>query len=218
MPKAMVEALWAFLPDVVALFPPGLGMMLAAAFIQGGSYFSAWRHEFVGSLLMIAFTFSAGKWIGGDSIHVAWTAHFLGVIASDFLAGGPHVNPAVTMSMWCLGKCSYTEAYVRVAGQIGGGLVSFPLYHAISEAMKWTPFGGPEFNTPASSDSVVEGFMSEATASFLLMFVIYILNWELNFGKQHYIIKQSLTAIAIRALIEFFPTCGPAMNPVSLRQ
>jgi glycerol uptake facilitator-like aquaporin len=40
------------------------------------------------------------------------------------------------------------------------------------------------------------------------------LNWEFHFGKFHYIIKQSLTAIAIRALIEAFPTAGPAMNPM----
>lgn len=46
------------------------------------------------------------------------------------------------------------------------------------------------------------------------MFVIYILNWELNFGTHHYIIKQSLTAISIRILIESFPTAGPAMNPM----
>ncbi len=46
------------------------------------------------------------------------------------------------------------------------------------------------------------------------MFAIYILNWEINFGTYHYIIKQTLTAVAIRALIEFFPTAGPAMNPM----
>jgi len=36
----------------------------------------------------------------------------------------------------------------------------------------------------------------------------------MNFGSFHYIIKQTLTAVAIRALIEFFPTAGPAMNPM----
>jgi len=28
------------------------------------------------------------------------------------------------------------------------------------------------------------------------------------------VIKQTLTAVAIRALIEFYPTAGPAMNPM----
>jgi glycerol uptake facilitator-like aquaporin len=180
--------------------------------------------------------------------------------------GGQHVNPAVTVSMWALNKCSYTEGFVRIAGQMGGGLVAFPLFHFVSEQLGLTPFGGPEF----SQDNDAEAFVSEFVASFLLMWVIYIvstkparqqlekyclcqpglrnnlftscslsiilnalickffrwfdstflttprtqLNWEFNFGKYHYIIKQFLTAVAIRALIEFFPTAGPAMNPM----
>lgn len=36
----------------------------------------------------------------------------------------------------------------------------------------------------------------------------------MHFGKYHYIIKQTLTAAAIRTLIELFPTAGPAMNPM----
>lgn len=40
------------------------------------------------------------------------------------------------------------------------------------------------------------------------------LNWEFEFGKYHYWIKQFLTAVAIRVLIEVFPTAGPAMNPM----
>ena len=48
----------------------------------------------------------------------------------------------------------------------------------------------------------------------LLMILIYTLNWELNFGKYHYWIKQTLTAIGIRYLIETFPTAGPAINPM----
>ena len=121
------------------------------------------------------------------------------------------MNPGVTCTMFALGKCSYTEAYVRIAAQLGGGLVAFPLYHAISETMKWTPFGGPEFDM---QNKVIEASISECTATFFLLIAIYILNWELHFGKYHYIIKQSLTAVAIRALIEFFPTAGPAMNPM----
>jgi glycerol uptake facilitator-like aquaporin len=214
MVNAYVVSLSAFLTNLAGLTPPGLGMSVAAAFVQGGEYLASFRSEFVGTLLMVACTFSAGKWIGGESMRMAWTSHFLGVIAADFFGGGPHVNPAVTMSMWCLGKCSYTEAYVRVAGQLGGGLIAFPLFHAISDAMKLVPFGGPEFNVPDDMDHAVEAFLSESMATFSLMFVIYILNWELHFGANHYIIKQSLTAICIRALIEFFPTAGPAMNPM----
>ncbi|KAI2499092.1 MIP aquaporin-like protein [Fragilaria crotonensis] len=99
--------------DVFNYIPPGVFVAFAAAFLVEGKYFKQFRQEFVGTFLMIACTFSAGKWVGKDSIEVAWTAHFLGVIAADYFGGGPHVNPAVTLSMFCLGKASYTEAYIR---------------------------------------------------------------------------------------------------------
>lgn len=65
---------------------------------------------------------------------------------ADFIGGGPHVNPAVTVSMFTLGKCTYTDAFVRISAQLGGGLVAFPIFHAVANAMEWEPFGGPEFN------------------------------------------------------------------------
>lgn len=213
----MVQAiitLSTFLRDMVPYIPPGIIPTMATAWLENGKYFHAFRHEFVGTLIMIVCTFSAGKWIGKESIRVAWSSHLLGVIAADYMSGGPHVNPAVTTSMFTLGKCTYTEAFVRVSAQFAGGLVAFPLFHAISDTMKWEPFGGPEFHMENDDDHAAEAFLSEFSATFLLCFVIYILNWEMHFGTFHYIIKQSLTAIAIRALIELFPTAGPAMNPM----
>ena len=78
--------------------------------------------------------------------------------------------------MWALNKCSYTEGFVRIAGQMGGGLVAFPLFHFASEQLGLTPFGGPE----ASHENYAEAFVSEFVASFLLMWVIYIVSTETN--------------------------------------
>jgi len=162
---------------------------------------------------MIACTFSAGKWIGVDSLHINWLAHAVGVVSSDYFAGGPHVNPAVSVAMWSLGKVSYTETYIRIAAQMGGGLVAFPLYRTFSNAMGLNALGGPEFN-PLDDDDGSSSAFSEFSATFLLCVVVFVVNWELNFGKYHYWIKQSLTAVAIRYLIEVFPMAGPAMNPM----
>lgn len=192
------------------MFGPGLIISVAAGCVEHRKYWSAYVKEFIGTLLMVVFTFSAGKWIGADDLIVAWSAHAVGVVLADYIGGGQHVNPAVTVSMWALDKCSYTEAFVRIAGQMGGGLVAFPLFHYIAVTLSMTPFGGPEF----VKENDVDAFVSEFAATFLLMWAIYILNWEFNFGSYHYIIKQTLTAVAIRALIEFFPTAGPAMNPM----
>ena len=198
--------------DKAALYsPPGLILSVMSAFLVDGKYVAAYRHEFIGTLLMIAFTFSAGKWIGVDTWQVAWLSHAMGVIAADKIGGGAQVNPAVSVSMWCLGKVDgYTELYVRVMGQMGGGLIAFPIYQYLAQTLSWNPLGGPDF----SYDDVDDAFLSEFLATILLCIAIYALNWELNFGTYHYWIKQTLTAVVIRLLIEVFPTAGPAMNPM----
>jgi len=208
--KPFVPTLKNVFDDVIAFSPTGLILSVAAGLVEHQKYWSVYVKEFIGTLLMISFTFCPGKWIGQDDITIAWSAHVVGVILADYIGGGQHVNSAVTVSMTALGKNTYTEGFVRIAGQMGGGLVAFPLFNYISEQLNLTPFGGPEF----SQDNDVDAFLSEFLASFLLMWVIFILNWEFNFGKYHYIIKQTGTAVAIRALIEFFPTAGPAMNPM----
>lgn len=214
MVQAVVELISSFTKETVNIVPPCLLVFAASAFIDDGKYLRAFRQEFIGTIRMIAFTFSAGKWFGENSMMLAWTSHFIGVVAADYIGGGPHVNPACTLSMWCLGKCSYTEAYVRVAAQMGGGLVAFPLFHAVSMSMGWTPFGGPEFSLKDGTDHAVDAFLSEFSAMVGLLFLIYTVNWEIDFGTYHYWIKQSLTAMGIRALIELFPTAGPAINPM----
>ena len=213
MVKTLVETFSDSLHSFVDFLPPGLVLSLLTAFVGEGRYVEAFRHEFVGTLLMVVCTFSAGKWVGKDSMYTAWGAHALGVVSADYIGGGPQVNPAVTVGMWSLGKVSYTEGFVRIAAQRGGGLVAFPLFHAVSEAFEMTPFGGPEFDIHSKSEAI-EGFLSEFCATALLMWAIFLLNWEFHFGSYHYIIKQTLTAVAIRTLIEGFPTAGPAMNPV----
>ena len=213
MVKTLVETFSDSLHSFVDFLPPGLVLSLLTAFVGEGRYVEAFRHEFVGTLLMVVCTFSAGKWVGKDSMYTAWGAHALGVVSADYIGGGPQVNPAVTVGMWSLGKVSYTEGFVRIAAQLGGGLVAFPLFHAVSEAFEMTPFGGPEFDIHNKSEAI-EGFLSEFCATALLMWAIFLLNWEFHFGSYHYIIKQTLTAVAIRTLIEGFPTAGPAMNPV----
>ena len=168
MPLLVVEEFGAFLKDLISYIPPGLGLALPVAFIEGGRYLQSFRAEFIGTLLMIGCTFSAGKWIGKDNRDVAWLSHYLGVITSDYVGGGPHVNPAVTMSMFTLGKVTYTEGFVKIAGQISGGLIAFPLYHAISNALELTPFGGPEFNMDSKTEFATAAAWLGSTSAELM--------------------------------------------------
>jgi len=143
-----------------------------------------------------------------------WAAHALGVIAADKIGGGPQVNPAVSTSMYALGKVGYTEYFVRVAGQMAGGLVAFPLFLVFSNKLSLNALGGPAFSGTTASAASDDAMYAEFTSTFLLCIAIYALNWEINFGKMHYWIKQLLTAVVIRVLIQAFPQAGPAMNPM----
>jgi len=163
---------------------------------------------------MIFLTFSPGKWIGVDSLALAWSAHAVGVVASDYIAGGPHVNPAMSLAMFSLGKCSYTEMYVRMAASCAGGLVAFPLFLYFSDTLGWEQLGGPEYSPTDDKDDFSKAFMNEFFSFFFLAIMIFVLNFELNFGKHHYWIKQPMTAVGIRYLIQVFGLTGPAMNPM----
>lgn len=209
-----ISSVSAFFDSISKYFPPGLVLGCSAAFLADGKYFDPWLAEFGGTLLMIFLTFSPGKWIGVDSLPLAWVSHAVGVVASDYLAGGPHVNPAVSLAMFSLGKCDYTEMYVRMAASMAGGLVAFPLFLYFSDSLGWVPLGGPEYSATDDKDDFSSAFLNEFFSMFFLLIMIYVLNFELNFGKYHYWIKQPLTAIGIRYLIEVFGLTGPAMNPM----
>lgn len=196
-----------------ALLPPGLILTLLTIPLVDSKHLKTYTAEFIGTIIMVGLTFSPGKWIFADSLYLAWAVHSIGVVAADKLGGGQHVNPAVSVVMYSLGECDYTEMYVRIAGAMGGGLVAFPLFKAMTDVLGWTELGGPEFNPDGDEDGSLAA-TSEFLATMFLCFLIYLVNWELNFGKFHYWIKQFLTAFGIRALIEIFPTAGPAMNPM----
>lgn len=84
MVKAQVLTLSSLFHDAAELFPPGLLLSVAAGCVEHRKYWSAYVKEFIGSMLMICFTFSAGKWVGQDDIMAAWTFHAVGVVAADY--------------------------------------------------------------------------------------------------------------------------------------
>ena len=83
--KPYIPALKSAVDDVTGFFPTGLILSVAAGCVESKQYWSAYYKEFIGTLLMIIFTFSAGKWIGQDDITIAWSAHAVGVILADYL-------------------------------------------------------------------------------------------------------------------------------------
>ncbi len=208
----MFSSLSNLFTDISFLVPPGLLQTLVISFMPTNGA-NPFFNELIGTILMVALTFSPGKWVFADELYPSWIIHAAGVVAADKLGGGQHVNPSMSVSMFALGKCSYSEMILRISGAMAGGLLAFPLCKLFSDTMGLTPLGGPEYNQLWDPDASSSAF-NEFSATLLLCFVVYLVNWELNFGKYHYWIKQTLTAVGIRFLIQAFPTSGPAMNPM----
>ena len=88
MVKPIFEQMSATMRYAGDFVPPGMILSLSAAHINDGKYLKVYRDEFIGTMLMVVCTFSAGKWWGADSLAIAWTTHALGVIVADYVGGG----------------------------------------------------------------------------------------------------------------------------------
>lgn len=182
----------------------------------------AFRKEFFGTIVMIACTFSAGKWWGlatpeGWPVPADWLFHWAGVVIADYLCGGPQVNPGVASSMLALGKIDYPMFACHVAAQVLGAVIGFKLLQDFAGEMGWNYLGGPQISATISGEELRKAAFHEFLVMFLLLLVIYLVNWEpsprMKGSPAFYPVKQSLTAFTIRALIYYFGAAGPAINP-----
>lgn len=77
------------------------------------------------------------------------------------------MNPAVSVAMFSLGRCDYTEMYVRICASMAGGLVAFPLFLFFSESAGLVSLGGPEYSASDEKDDFSAAFLNEFFAFFL---------------------------------------------------
>jgi hypothetical protein len=90
MVKSHVATLSGIFNDIISFFPPGIIMSVAAGCVEHRKYWDKYVKEFVGTVLMIGFTFSAGKWFGKESWMAAWVFHAIGVVAADKIGKEDH--------------------------------------------------------------------------------------------------------------------------------
>lgn len=143
--------------------------------------------------------------------HQMFFWHGVGVVFQDWAAGGPCVNTSVTLCFYLLGTFSYPMLISRVAGQILGALIAFPMARVVGQHFGFEPLGGPEYDPAVTPMS--DAAADEAAATFFLCLGVIILNWELPI-KSVYMVKQPLTAVLVRLCLNTFSRSGPAMNPM----
>jgi aquaporin Z len=122
---------------------------------------------------------------------------------------GAHINPAVTLTFWRLGRIAPADALGYVAAQFIGGILGVVLVAALLGA----PFRDPAVNyvvTLPGAAGPLAAFAAEAAISFLLMTVI--LHATNTRGYERYTGLFAGLLVAVYITVES-PVSGMSMNP-----
>ncbi|KAH8091954.1 MIP aquaporin-like protein [Aureococcus anophagefferens] len=216
--------------------------LVAAPIGQGKSLVKAWWNECYGAAIMIAATFSPGKWWGvagtvlEPAMHPAlaaidaivpldWVCHWLGVAAADYSCGGPHVNPGVSMAMCCIGKIPWAQFATR-RGPDARRRRRVPGAPDARRAPRLDALGGPAVDAAIAGDApeaapqgrkrVIQrrfNVLHEFGATLLLCLGVFAICLESPF-KDIYPLKITCVAALIRFLIVYLGAARPAINPM----
>ena len=134
----------------------------------------------------------------------------IGIIYSPMgRRSGAHLNPAVTLTFWRLGKIGSCDAAAYALFQLGGGLLG-----TLAGAFALWPWAGTQsldiVTTRPGPAGPGPAFVAEAAISFLLMLVVLTLSSTPRF--------EGFTGLAAGALVAGFiafeaPLSGMSMNP-----
>lgn len=122
---------------------------------------------------------------------------------------GAHINPAVTLAFYRLGKIDKHDALFYAAAQFAGAAAGV----ALSRALLGEPLGAPGVNyvmTVPGSDGVFIAFLAEFAITFALMLTVLYTSNHSRFDRYTPHIVGSLIAVYIN--LES-PLSGMSMNP-----
>jgi len=122
---------------------------------------------------------------------------------------GGHLNPAVTLGLFCSGAVPIVKAVLYIIAQICGGMLGalfakilFPKPHdGITRGA----------NGIAGDKSVTAGFFLELILTFLLVFVVHMLALEVNNARN--VAPFVIGAIVFVGHLIAIPITGTSMNP-----
>jgi aquaporin Z len=122
---------------------------------------------------------------------------------------GAHMNPAVTLTFFRLGKIATGDALAYVAAQFAGGAVGVAIAVPLFRDLPADPSVNFVATMPGAA-GVAAAFVAEAAISFLLMATVLTISNARRF--------QSLTGAAAALLVASFivfeaPLSGMSMNP-----
>jgi len=134
----------------------------------------------------------------------------IGIIYSPWgKQSGAHINPAVTLTFFRLGKIEPWDALFYVAAQFAGGiagvlLVALALGHSFADPPVIYVTTLPGSGGPAIA------FLAEVAISFVLMFVVLVTTNTESLARHTGLFAGALVAIYITVVA---PVSGMSMNP-----
>ena len=134
----------------------------------------------------------------------------IGIIYSPWgMQSGAHLNPAVTLTFFRLGKIEPWDALFYVAAQFAGGiagvlLIAFALGHSFADPPVTYVATVPGSGGPAIA------FLAELVISFVLMFVVLVTTNTESLARHTGLFAGALVAIYITVVA---PVSGMSMNP-----
>jgi MIP family channel proteins len=121
---------------------------------------------------------------------------------------GGHINPAVTLAFWRLGKVPASDAAAYIAAQFVGALAG-----TYAAGLAWGPLTRAiDFGTtlPGAGYSGAGAFAAEAFITFLLVFTIFVCVNKPRVAPRTGLIAGALVALLV--MIEA-PVTGTSLNP-----
>jgi len=186
---------------------------------------SAYASEFMGTAIMlfIGVTAVAVMWAPGSPIPVVPNPALRRLFTGLLFAGGAtavvysplgqisggHVNPAVTLAFWRMGKVPARDAVIYMVAQFVGAFVG-----AYAAGLAWGRLVtvGVQYaaTVPGQGYSVAVALLAEAAITFLLVFTIFVCTNKPKIAP--------LTGIVCGALVALFvmieaPVSGTSLNP-----
>lgn len=122
---------------------------------------------------------------------------------------GAHINPAVTLAMWRLGKIDTRDALFYIFSQFAGAIVAVQIAGLLL-GRGYTKASTDYVVTKPGPAGVAAAFIAEWIISFVLMMTLM---WALNNAK-----REKFTGLIIAILLAFYlvveePFSGMSLNP-----
>ena len=185
---------------------------------------SAYAAEFAGTAIMLFIGVSAVAfmWAPGSPVPAIDNAALRRLLTGLLFAGGAtavvysplgqisggHINPAVTLAFWRMGKVSTRDAVIYSVVQFAGALTG-----AYAAGAAWGPLThGVQYaaTVPGNGYSWAGALAAETAITFLLVFTIFVCINKPRIAPRTGIICGTLVALLV--MIEA-PVTGTSLNP-----